>query len=387
MSETDELKIKISSISDDYSISWNHSLGTGVSGPVRQCTEISTGQKFAVKCIPDSAKARREVHIHWLCRSHPNIVDMKDVYCNKIKFPEEKEHKSRLLVVLELMEGGELFDQISKQRNFTEKKAAHYLLQICQAVFHCHTSNIAHRDLKPENLLLSDKTNDAVLKLSDFGFAKFDDGNLQTPYFTPYYVAPQVLEAHIQNRLIRKDPGAASNNKPCFYDKSCDMWSIGVILYIMLCGYPPFYSETPSNHLSSKMRKKILSGDYEFPEDDWRNISKSAKDIISRLLHIDPSQRMTIDELIIHPWLLNPSDKKLNSPVVLADKESLEDINLAHGGELMVMRLNSTKLCLKPISTANNPIIKKRQRRSSVEEPLGSEEPPLKSPSYLSKDS
>ncbi|ESO84643.1 hypothetical protein LOTGIDRAFT_168501 [Lottia gigantea] len=395
MSATEELKIKTRSITKEYDVYWNHNLGTGVSGPVRLCTEKSSGKKFAVKCLIDSSKSRREVKIHWLCRNHRNIVDLQDVYCNNIRFPKEKEHKTRLLVVLELMEGGELFDEISKQRNFTEKRAADYLSQvklkefikikmilkgqICQAVHHCHTSNIAHRDLKPENLLLSDHSNNAVLKLTDFGFAKFDE-DLKTPYFTPYYVAPQVLKAHIEKRKKQSDP-SLTPGYPCFYDKSCDMWSIGVILYIMLCGYPPFYSQTSSRSLSPKMRKKILSGVYEFPEKDWNHISDSAKDIIRRLLHVDPACRMTIDELIIHPWILNPSENKLNSPHILADKDSLEEVKLVHGEKLTVLRLGSTKLCLKSLDTANNPIIKKRQHRSTVEQEQQNtgEEPPEKS--------
>lgn len=213
-----------------------------------------------------------------MCSGHKNIVKVFDVYANDVQFPGEPDAKARLLMVLEFMEGGELFDRISKETRFTEKKAAKYLQQITNAVYRCHSLNVAHRDLKPENLLMNTNAEDALVKLTDFGFAKIDDGNLKTPHFTPYYVAPQVLEAHRYQSKQKK--GVIPTSKPYTYDKSCDMWSLGVILYIMLCGYPPFYSETPSRQITSKMRQKILSGQYDFPEDDWQNISDLAKDVV-----------------------------------------------------------------------------------------------------------
>ncbi|XP_046371594.2 MAP kinase-activated protein kinase 5-like [Haliotis rufescens] len=353
------LSPKTTAISDDYDVNWHDKLGTGINGPVRSCRHKVSGVKYALKSILDSSKARREVHIHSLCRSHPNIVGLQDVYANKVRFSGDKESKAQLLLVLELMDGGELFDRIIEEQCLTERECAGYLKQIAEAVYHCHSLNIAHRDLKPENLLLTNATKEATVKLSDFGFAKFDDGDLKTPHFTPYYVAPQVLEA--QNHLKNK----TSTPKSYTYDKSCDMWSMGVILYIMLCGYPPFYSETPSRSITTEMKRKILNGDYEFPEQDWERISESAKDIIRGLLHVDPSQRMTISDLLHHPWLHDASDNKLHSPAVIASKESFEDVKIAHAEHLTKMRMSENQLTLKPLVQADNPIIRKRKRRNT----------------------
>ncbi|OWF44338.1 MAP kinase-activated protein kinase 5-like [Mizuhopecten yessoensis] len=367
-------RIKTSSIVDDYVVQWNQKLGTGISGPVRPCTKRNNSKKFALKCLLDSPKARTEVNLHTMCSGHDNIVSVFDVYANDIQFPGEPHARPRLLVVLEYMQGGELFDRISKESGFTERKAAKYLRQIANAVLRCHTLNIAHRDLKPENLLIRDNTEDSLVKLTDFGFAKIDDGNLQTPHFTPYYVAPQVLEAH--KYQAKQKRGIIPTSKPYTYDKSCDMWSMGVILYIMLCGYPPFYSETPTRQITSAMRKKILSGQYEFPEDDWQFISDSAKDVVKSLLHVDPSFRMNIQELLGHPWLNEAPDNKLQSPAVFMDKIGMEDIKLAHSQHLTTMRIPDNNVTLKPLTDTENPIFRKRKlRQTSIEDTKDSLEP------------
>ncbi|KTG47501.1 hypothetical protein cypCar_00045136 [Cyprinus carpio] len=156
---------------------------------------------------------------------------------------------------------------------------------IGEAVEYLHGINIAHRDLKPENLLYSSKHPDAQLKLTDFGFAKETTSNncLTTPCYTPYYVAPEVFG-------------------PEKYDKSCDMWSLGVIMYILLCGYPPFYS----NHglpLSPGMKKRIRNGQYEFPNPEWSQVSEEAKQLICQLLKTDPTERMTIAQFMNQSWI------------------------------------------------------------------------------------
>lgn len=189
-----------------------------------------------------------------------------------------------LLVVMECMAGGELFQRIQDRAEnaFTEREAAEVIQNICLAVVHLHRMDVAHRDLKPENLLYSRPDNLGVLKLTDFGFAKETNivNNLQTPCYTPYYVAPEVLG-------------------PEKYDKSCDMWSLGVIMYILLCGYPPFYS----NHglaISPGMKKRIRAGQYDFPDPEWKLVSKDAKDLIKGLLKTDPVERLTIEQVMRH---------------------------------------------------------------------------------------
>ncbi|XP_052797609.1 MAP kinase-activated protein kinase 5-like [Mya arenaria] len=361
-------KTKTQSILLDYDVEWNQKLGTGISGPVRPCRKKKTGKRYALKCLPDTHKSQTEVNLHLMCNGHPNIVQVHDVYANDIQFPGEKQPKAYLLMVMEMMEGGELFDRISRERRFTENKAAKFFRKIAIAVRHCHSLNVAHRDLKPENILLTDNTEDAELKLSDFGFAKIDDGNLQTPYFTPYYVAPQVLEAHRHQAKLKK--GIIPTSIPYTYDKSCDMWSLGVILYIMLCGYPPFYSETPSRQITVEMRRKILSGEYDFPEDEWCHVSDRAKQVVKSLLHVDPSYRLNIEDVTKLSWLEDAPDTELHSPAVIADKQSLEDINLAHAQQLTILRTPECQLTLKPLIESHNPILRKRKyRQSSTEEP------------------
>ncbi|XP_062589854.1 MAP kinase-activated protein kinase 5-like [Saccostrea cucullata] len=359
--------IKTHSITDDYIVLWKEKLGTGITGPVRPCIKRDTRERYALKCMMDGPKAHTEVRLHKLCSDHPNIVKVLDVYANDVLFPGDPHPKARLLMVMEFMEGGELFDRISKESKFTERKAATYLRDIAEAVHRCHNLNVAHRDLKPENLLLKNNSEDAEIKLTDFGFAKVDDGNLQTPHFTPYYVAPQVLEAQKFKSKQRK--GVIQTSKPYTYDKSCDMWSVGVILYIMLCGYPPFYSETPSRNITSEMKRKILSGKYEFPEEDWKFISDAAKDVVRRLLHVDPSCRMNIYELRVHPWMTEAPDTILQSPAVFSNKEGLEDIKLAHAEQLTQLRLPDITIKLKSVNESQSTIIRKRKlRQNSFEE-------------------
>lgn len=362
----DNFNIKTHSITDEYIVLWKEKLGTGITGPVRPCIKKDTRERFALKCLMDGPRAHTEVKLHRLCSDHSNIVRVLDVYANDVLFPGDPHPKARLLMVMEFMEGGELFDRISKESGFTERKAAKYLRHITEAVYRCHSLNVAHRDLKPENLLLKNNSEDAEIKLTDFGFAKVDDGNLQTPHFTPYYVAPQVLEAQKYKSKQRK--GVIQTSKPYTYDKSCDMWSVGVILYIMLCGYPPFYSETPSIHITSEMKRKILSGKYEFPEEDWKFISDAAKDVVRRLLHVDPGCRMNVQELMSHPWLTDAPDTVLQSPAVFSNKEGLEDIKLAHAEQLTQMRLPDISITLKSINESQSIIIRKRKHRQNSQE-------------------
>jgi len=246
MSEESDMEkaIKETSILEEYNINWTQKLGAGISGPVRVCVKKSTQERFALKILFDRPKARNEVRLHMMCATHPNIVQIIEVFANSVQFPHESSPRARLLIVMEMMEGGELFHRISQHRHFTEKQASQVTKQIALALQHCHLLNIAHRDLKPENLLFKDNSLDAPVKLCDFGFAKIDQGDLMTPQFTPYYVAPQVLEA--QRRHQKEKSGIIPTSPtPYTYNKSCDLWSLGVIIYVMLCGYPPFLLQTP----------------------------------------------------------------------------------------------------------------------------------------------
>ncbi|KAG8597806.1 hypothetical protein GDO81_002393 [Engystomops pustulosus] len=200
-----------------------------------------------------------------------------------------------------------------------------FFLQIALALQHCHLLNIAHRDLKPENLLFKDNSLEAPVKLCDFGFAKIDQGDLMTPQFTPYYVAPQVLEA--QRRHQKEKSGIIPTSPtPYTYNKSCDLWSLGVIIYVMLCGYPPFYSKHHSRTIPKDMRKKIMTGSFEFPEEEWSQISEMAKDIVRKLLKVKPEERLTIEGVLDHPWLNSTEalDNILPSAQMMMDKVVIE---------------------------------------------------------------
>ncbi|KAK3514719.1 hypothetical protein QTP70_028331 [Hemibagrus guttatus] len=392
--------IKESSILEEYSINWTQKLGAGISGPVRVCVKKSTQERLALKILIDRPKARNEVRLHMMCASHPNIVRILEVYANSVQFPHESSPRARLLIVMEMMEGGELFHRISQHRHFTEKMASEVTKQnkfnnpsilyttyptvscgtwkhhtntaragknpirghIAQALEHCHSLNIAHRDLKPENLLFKDNSLDAPVKLCDFGFAKIDQGDLMTPQFTPYYVAPQVLEA--QRRHQKEKSGIIPTSPtPYTYNKSCDLWSLGVIIYVMLCGYPPFYSKHHSRTIPKDMRKKIMTGSFDFPEDEWSQISEMAKDIVRKLLKVKPEERLTIEGVLAHPWLncTEALDNVLPSAQMMMDKAVVAGIQQAHAEQLANMRIQDLNVSLKPLSSVNNPILRKRK--------------------------
>jgi len=359
-----EPEIKSHSIHNDYDIRWSHKLGAGVSGPVRLCIHKETGEEFALKILLDKDKSRKEVGLHWRCSGSNYIVRIVDLYVNNVKLPNESIPKARLLVVMEIMKGGELFEYITRNQRFTEREASNLTYQIARAIRHCHSLNIAHRDLKPENLLLAERTSDPEkvhLKLGDFGFAKVDNGDLRTPQFTPYYVAPQVLEAQ-QRQREQRQTGRVPPGSPYHYDKSCDMWSLGVIIYIMLCGYPPFYSEIPHKPLSQNMTTKIMAGQYEFPPSEWSAISQEAKNLIKALLHVDPAERMNIEDLLKHKWLQTSlvSDVVLPSPQIMLNS-GLEETKMAHSSMVSAMRRKESGFQLKPMAVASNNLLSKRK--------------------------
>ncbi|CAF3186282.1 unnamed protein product [Rotaria sp. Silwood2] len=270
-------------ITNEYDLS-EESLGVGINGKVLTCWHRATKRKCALKIIKDSDKARREVILHKKASIGCDyIVQVLDIYENMF------ESSRCLYVVMECMDGGELFNRIRNKHDkpYTEREAANIILMIAKAVAHLHHMDMAHRDLKPENLLFTDTSENALLKLTDFGFAK--EGNneklpLMTPCYTPYYVAPEIL----------------GNNK---YDKACDIWSMGVIMYILLCGYPPFFS-AHGGTISAGMKSKIKAGEYKFPKAEWKNVSQEAKSVIQEMLTVDPAARVTIDWILRCPWLV-----------------------------------------------------------------------------------
>ncbi|XP_056293656.1 MAP kinase-activated protein kinase 2 [Pseudoliparis swirei] len=340
------LQIKKNAITDDYKVT-SQVLGLGINGKVLEIFQKKTGDKYALKMLQDCAKARREVELHWRASPCANIVRIIDVYENLYQ------GRKCLLIVMECMDGGELFSRIQDRGDqaFTEREASDIMQNIGEAIQFLHAINIAHRDVKPENLLYSSKKPNALLKLTDFGFAKetTSHNSLATPCYTPYYVAPEVLG-------------------PEKYDKSCDMWSLGVIMYILLCGYPPFYS----NHglaISPGMKKRIRMGQYEFPNPEWSDVSEEAKQLIRTLLKTEPTQRMTITEFINHPWINQsmevPQTPLHTSRVLKEEKDAWEDVKEEMTSALATMRVDYEQIKIKTIEDSTNPLLTKRRKKAS----------------------
>uniref|UniRef100_A0A8C3GIG1 calcium/calmodulin-dependent protein kinase n=8 Tax=Aves TaxID=8782 RepID=A0A8C3GIG1_CAIMO len=253
-------------------------LGKGAFSIVRRCVKVLAGQEYAAKIINtkklsarDHQKLEREARICRLLK-HPNIVRLHD------SISEEGHH----YLIFDLVTGGELFEDIVAREYYSEADASHCIQQILEAVLHCHQMGVVHRDLKPENLLLASKLKGAAVKLADFGLAIEVEGDQQAWFGfagTPGYLSPEVL---------RKDP----------YGKAVDLWACGVILYILLVGYPPFWDED-----QHRLYQQIKAGAYDFPSPEWDTVTPEAKDLINKMLTINPSKRITAAEALKHPWI------------------------------------------------------------------------------------
>lgn len=237
--------------------------------------DLATHKLYAIKCIRKKDLQGKvealENEIAILKKvKHPNIIGMVEMLDNK----------SHLYVVMDLVQGGELFDRIVEKGSYTEQDAATVIQDVLKAVDYLHSLGIVHRDLKPENLLYDSPDDDARIMISDFGLSKMEEENgMSTACGTPGYVAPEVLR-----------------QKP--YGKAVDCWSIGVITYILLCGYPPFYDESDANLFA-----QIMRGEYEFDSPYWDEISESAKDFVRHLMEINPKKRYTCKQSLSHPWI------------------------------------------------------------------------------------
>uniref|UniRef100_A0A8D0CXC6 calcium/calmodulin-dependent protein kinase n=1 Tax=Sander lucioperca TaxID=283035 RepID=A0A8D0CXC6_SANLU len=251
-------------------------LGKGAFSVVRRCVKVLSGQEYAAKIINtkklsarDHQKLDREARICRLLK-HSNIV-----------------YLSLTSMSLSLrVTGGELFEDIVAREYYSEADASHCIQQILEAVLHCHQMGVVHRDLKPENLLLASKSKGAAVKLADFGLAIEVEGDQQAWFGfagTPGYLSPEVL---------RKDP----------YGKAVDLWACGVILYILLVGYPPFWDED-----QHRLYQQIKAGAYDFPSPEWDTVTPEAKDLINKMLTINPSKRITAAEVLKHPWISHRS--------------------------------------------------------------------------------
>lgn len=254
-------------------------LGRGATSCVFKCAQRGTDMNWAVKIITknvDKKVVSAEIGI-LLQMNSPYVIRLKEVF----------ETPTQIFMVLELVTGGELFDRIVSRGTYTEKDAAKAISDILNGVKYLHSRGVVHRDLKPENLLYESMTDQSKLKIADFGLSRIIESEVKmsTVCGTPGYCAPEVLRGQE-------------------YDEASDLWSVGVIAYILLCGYEPFFSDNECD-----MYRKIINGDYKFEKEYWGEISENAKDLVCRLLVVDPKKRLTAKEALQLPWVQGNATK------------------------------------------------------------------------------
>ncbi|XP_013779513.1 calcium/calmodulin-dependent protein kinase type II alpha chain isoform X11 [Limulus polyphemus] len=319
--------ISCTRFSDNYEV--KEELGKGAFSIVRRCIQKSTGLEFAAKIINtkklsarDFQKLEREARI---CRklNHPNIVRLHD------SIQEEAFH----YLIFDLVTGGELFEDIVAREYYSEADASHCIQQILESVHHCHQNSVVHRDLKPENLLLASKAKGAAVKLADFGLAIEVQGDQQAWYGfagTPGYLSPEVL---------KKDP----------YGKPVDIWACGVILYILLVGYPPFWDED-----QHRLYAQIKAGAYDYPSPEWDTVTPEAKNLINSMLTVNPAKRITASEALKHPWIC----QRERVASTLHRQETVECLKKFNARRKLKGAILTTMLATRNFSTRKSEIIK-----------------------------
>eukprot|EP01083_Nonionella_stella_P318330 1162980_1 len=265
---------------DFYKKYWieDGTVGTGSFAKVRKVTRKKDKKEFALKMIKKAGKSKEDLEalqreIAILAKlTHPNVVKLMD-WC---------ETKKRIYMVVQFCSGGDVFERILKQKTFSEKEAAHVVRKVAEGLKHVHENHIIHRDLKPDNLMYLTKDPESNIMIIDFGLAgDATHGPLSTPCGTAHYVAPEVL-----------------SSKP--YNSKADMWSLGVIIYMLLCGFPPFFDAQGNQ---KRLYKLIKLGKYRFPTPYWDYVGEKAKDLIRNLLQLDPDKRYSAEQVLDHKWI------------------------------------------------------------------------------------
>lgn len=261
-----------------------------------EATENTTGETYAIKILTryedDDEQAEKFKHEIDIISSlkHENIIG----------FVELDQDEGNYYVVMELVKGGELFDQIIDRGGFSSKDAALIICQILRALQYMHTKQTAHRDIKPENILFKD-TNYDVVKIADFGESKhYGTSTMSTYCGTPDYMAPEII-------------------KGLPYGPAVDMWAIGVIAYVILVGFPPFDGENDVEVFAS-----IMAVRYDFPSPEWDDVPKEAKNFIASILKEEPSERLTAEQALAHPWIVKNVPENLRTLATLDDSVSIE---------------------------------------------------------------
>jgi len=297
ISAGDFVKAKKTKFRDEYVV--KDQLGAGAFGEVRKVVHKATGITRAAKILRKDAIDQEETK---KLIDEVQILQTLD-HANIMKIYEMFEDKNKYYIVSEFLEGGELFDRIIQNDHFSEKDAAKIIRQVLSAVSYCHKHNIVHRDLKPENLVYESKKKDSNLKVIDFGTAKTFKPNqkMSETYGTAYYIAPEILSAN--------------------YNEKCDVWSCGVILYILLSGTPPFPGRDDREIL-----RKVKAGKYNFDDPVWLNVSDDAKNFIKKMMELDPQKRLSAQDALNDNWFKKVMEQQIvDKPLALENLKNLKN--------------------------------------------------------------
>jgi len=306
-------------------------LGQGAYASVQTCVNIYSEVEYAVKIIdkvPGHSRARvfKEIDLFHHCQGHKNIIQLIEYF----------EESDRFYLIFEKVSGGQLLDHIQKRKYFTENEAAYVIADVASALEFLHSKGIAHRDLKPENVLCVHEGKLTPVKLCDFDLGsgiKFHSGGgsdttpfLLTPVGSAEFMAPEIVEAFIED-----------TEDDFKYDKRCDLWSLGVMMYILLCGYPPFSGSCGDKcgwadggecqYCQLNLFYNIQKGKFHFPRRDWYKISPEAKDLISKLLVKTAKNRISAHDVLVHPWLQNSHDLQLDTPARIRENNSAKELS------------------------------------------------------------
>ncbi|KAL6463670.1 hypothetical protein MHYP_G00280610 [Metynnis hypsauchen] len=329
-------------------------LGRGATSVVFRCRQKGTQKPYAVKMLKktvDKKIVRTEIGV-LLRLSHPNIIKLKEIF----------ETPSEISLVLELVTGGELFDRVVEKGYYSERDAADAIKQVLEAVAYLHENGVVHRDLKPENLLYATSAPDAPLKIADFGLSKImdDQATMKTVCGTPGYCAPEILRG-------------------CAYGPEVDMWSVGVITYILLCGFEPFFDDRGDQY----MFKRILNCEYEFVSPWWDNVSLNAKDLVKKLIVQDPKKRLTTLQALQHPWV---TGKAANFTHMDTAQKKLQEFNARRKLKAAVKAVVASSRLGSAGGHGNTDGNKTNCNHSSVQQGGGDEQPEKEPPELHNED-
>jgi len=363
-------------------------LGEGSYGKVVTCKNVYTNLEYAVKIIEKTpghysrSKVLKEIDVYHLCRDHPNILHM-------IEYFEEEEY---FYLIFEKIHGGPLLHHIQDRVYFTEAEAAEIIKSLADALRHLHKQGIAHRDLKPDNILCVNSNSPCPVKLCDFDLCSKTSIDISTPrLLTPVgsveYMAPEVVDVFITNDYIYDDEEDLS------YSKKCDLWSLGVIAYILLCGYVPFSGRCGNvecgwdlgencEDCQVHLFQSIKEGQVEFHEKYWNHVSASAKDLVKKLLVTDAKDRLDALEVLNHPWIVSGGSQTTNlyTPAKLQQQVSIKDLedfasramdvnrayeadtNATNFLELNSIPMQRETMSLSPLEDAHCSLLERRRR-------------------------